>query len=486
MRSDSCIFGTDGIRGFAFGEKINPISCVKIATAFCMALEDCKKKHNKISKKNSVVTGKKSSKKALKIIIAQDSRESCMPMYNAIIAGITGYGCDVIDYGTVHIGVISASIISNSLECVDGAIMISASHNPYHDNGLKFFDSFGCKINNEIREEIVKYLNILNFGWKMPFNGIGSVKKLSVTVAVKTYLSFLKSKPLFFKINKNSFRNIKIVVDCANGATSFVANHIFGSIGIKPILINNSPNGVNINMRCGVMNPISAKQAVISNSADFGFCFDGDGDRILVIDEKGKIVEGEKFLASLSLGLKNNNKLYNLSKSIVTTIASNSCLKQYLTKNDFDVFECEVGDGFVLENMIKEGSNLGGEESGHVILKDILPVSDGFVSAVAFLRIVLNSKQTVSSIVIEPKLASYKKFNIDCLHSIDSNSKIMLNRLQEKYKLAFREKGHFDTKIIIRPSGTEKKIRIYIESENNEFLQQVAQNVKEEILKVIM
>ena len=466
MKENLSIFGTDGVRGHAFGSKINPISCLNLAASFCLAIEE--------------LYYNKPGLQKIKIAIAMDSRESCEVIRHSIIAGVNSLGFDIIDCGVVHIGALSSFI---SHKKIDGGIMISASHNIYSDNGLKFFDREGRKISSDIKELMLKFFNLGELKWDFSFKGSGSL--LRAEDVNNVYTSFLKQSNINLGIDANNIKDLKFIVDCANGATYKIANIAFEAFNLKPIFINNKPNGKNINKECGATSPKSAQDAVLKHNAQFGICFDGDGDRLLVIDEKGNVIEGEKIIAFIATRLKNLPNYYNVSDTIVTTVASNSALIRYLNSNKFKVSISNVGDKFVLDKMIQENSNIGGEESGHIIIKDILPVSDGIISALCCIFLLIHSKEKCSIAIKNPKLTPSIKYNIPCKERVNSLQMQNIKEMQEKYDFLTHQFNNKNVKILIRPSGTEPKIRVSIESEDEKLIEKLSQDIKRDMLNVI-
>jgi phosphoglucosamine mutase len=437
------LFGTDGVRGKA-GEFITPFLATKIAMAFAETID----------------------KKTGKILVGKDTRRSGYMIENAIVSGLTAVGYNVIQIGPMPTPAVA--FLTEDMRC-DGGIMISASHNPYYDNGIKFFDSTGNKLENEVEEKIEKRYFENNFSFKTG-KEIGKSKRIDDVIG--RYIVHIKSSfPKHLNLN-----GIRIVIDTANGAAYKVAPTIFEELGADVITINNEPNGFNINSNAGAMHPEILAEKVKEYRADIGFALDGDADRLVVVDERGAVVNGDKLLGALAYYLHQNNKLAN--NKIVVTVMSNSALDKFLEKYGIEVLRSNVGDKNVLELMKKVGANFGGEQSGHIIFSDYAKTGDGLVSALQVCAYLLESGKKASDAFNLFELYPQVQANINVSEKIPlekiEGSKEILNEVE---KNGFRH--------LVRYSGTENKLRLLVEGENEkkakEFLNKLTDFFKKKL-----
>ena len=331
--------------------------------------------------------------------------------------------------------------------------MVSASHNPYYDNGIKFFDLRGYKLDEQKEEQIERIYSdesTLISHFKTRAN-IGASKRIDDVIG--RYIVHIKNS---FPKNLN-LNGMKIVVDCANGAGYKVAPIIFSELGAEVIAINNAPNGYNINESCGAMHPEILAQKVVEVGADVGFALDGDADRLISVDNKGQIISGDKVLGALALYLKRQKCLKN--NGIVTTIMSNIALERFLARHNINMIRANVGDKFVLEAMIANDYSFGGEQSGHIIFSDYAKTGDGILSALQILALMLKQNRTSSEVLNPFSLYPQVLKNINISHK-----KTPLDSLSSRYKkLISPEIRH-----IIRYSGTENKL---LEGKDKKLLQ---------------
>ncbi|RDU58466.1 phosphoglucosamine mutase [Helicobacter sp. MIT 99-5507] len=422
------IFGTDGIRGEA-GIDITPFTAMRAGLAIGIYL-----------KRNTN-----------RILIGKDTRRSGYMIENSLVSALTSLGYDVIQIGPMPTPAVA--FLTEDMRC-DAGIMISASHNPYYDNGIKFFNHNGYKFDKKEEKEIETIYNNLDI-LKSHFKNktdIGSSKRIDDVIG--RYIVHIKNS---FPKNLN-LKNIKIVVDTANGASYKVAPIIFSELGAEVITINDKPNGYNINENCGAIHPESLCKKVKEVGADIGFALDGDADRLVVVDNSGNIVNGDKLLGALSLYLKNQGKLQN--NGVVATIMSNIALEEFLDSNDIKLIRSNVGDKFVLEEMINHSYNFGGEQSGHIIFSNYAKTGDGILSALQTLALMLDSKQSsiqiLNPFLLHPQLQK----------NIDIKQKKPLENMKEKYISLIPN----NIRHIIRYSGTENKLRILLEGKDKDIL----------------
>eukprot|EP01029_Cantina_marsupialis_P011964 TRINITY_DN26470_c0_g1_i1.p1 TRINITY_DN26470_c0_g1~~TRINITY_DN26470_c0_g1_i1.p1 ORF type:complete len:445 (-),score=86.47 TRINITY_DN26470_c0_g1_i1:188-1522(-) len=423
------LFGTDGVRGKA-GDFLDAITVLKLAKAA------------------GIYFKKFSTTK--KILVGKDTRRSGYMIENALVSGLTSVGYDVIQIGPMPTPAIA--YLTESMRC-DAGIMISASHNPYEDNGIKFFNSHGDKLGTIQESEIEKIFHNdeLLQAEEATGRNIGSSKRIDDVIG--RYIVSIKST---FPQDL-TLKGTRIVLDCANGAAYKVAPTILDELGADVITVNDEPNGYNINEGCGALHPEQVGKLVKEYRADIGIALDGDADRLVVIDENGEVIDGDKLLGALAVFLKNEKMLEG--NACVATVMSNKALEDYLNSQDIDLIRSNVGDKYVLEEMKNNGVNFGGEQSGHIIFSNVAKTGDGLASALQVLALTLRTGKKASEILnpfdLYPQLlVNLKVGEKKPLDKIDG--------LEELLK-GIREKGIRD---LIRYSGTENKIRLLLEGKN--------------------
>ncbi|KLE02859.1 phosphoglucosamine mutase [Aliarcobacter butzleri] len=434
------LFGTDGVRGKA-GDFLDAITVLKLAKAAGIYF----RKHSTTNK----------------ILVGKDTRRSGYMIENALVSGLTAVGYDVIQIGPMPTPAIA--YLTESMRC-DAGIMISASHNPFEDNGIKFFDNHGNKLNTTCEEEIENIFNDIDLMQSEQVTGrdIGSSKRIDDVIG--RYIVAIKSS-----FPKNlTLKGLRIILDCANGAAYKVGPTILEELGADVITINNKPNGFNINENCGAMHPETVSNLVKEYRADIGLALDGDADRLVVIDEKGEIVDGDNLLGALSVYLKNENLLKG--DACVATVMSNKALEDYLQKNKISLFRSNVGDKYVLEVMKEKGINFGGEQSGHIIFSDIAKTGDGLASALQVLALIIKSGKKASEILNPFSLYPQILYNMKVTEKIPLEQ---ITGLEEVLK-PIRQKGLRD---LIRYSGTENKIRLLLEGKNKKDVEDAMQTL---------
>ncbi len=423
------LFGTDGVRGKA-GKKLTANLSMRLAMAAGIYF-----------RKNSVTN---------KIVVGKDTRRSGYMIENALVSGLTAVGYNVIQVGPMPTPAIA--FLTEDMRC-DAGIMISASHNPYDDNGIKFFNHNGDKL-QEADEERIEAIyfdeELIEENQKMD-KAIGASKRIDDVIG--RYIVHLKNS--FPK--DLTLSGLRIVIDTANGAGYKVAPTVFSELGAEVIVINNEPNGFNINDKCGAMYPGELAKTVRTYRADVGFALDGDADRLVVVDEKGEIVDGDRLLGALALYLHQEGLLKN--GAIAATVMSNQALEDFLAKKGIKMLRCGVGDKYVLEEMKKRGLNFGGEQSGHIIFGDYAKTGDGIASALQIAALMLRSGKPASEI-----LAPFTPYP-SRLENVPVGKKIPLEQIPEyeKFKQELEEKG---IRSLVRYSGTENKLRILLEGQD--------------------
>ncbi len=445
----SKIFGTDGIRCFVNKEPLSAETCLKISKSVAYVLRN---KNNQNSR----------------VVICKDTRLSGYLYEPLVTAGFISMGMDVILVGPLPTPAVPLMI--KTLRA-DIGVMITASHNTYEYNGLKFFDSDGFKLNTNIEKKVEnivldnkKYSKVTNNTYIS-----GNAKRLED--ASGRYSEYLKST-----LNKNIIKKkLKIVLDCANGATYNIAPNLFWELGHNVITINNNPDGKNINKHCGAVDTLDLAKKVIQEKADIGFAFDGDGDRIIVIDEKGREIDGDKIIA---LFCKNFIKPKNKTKEydVIITVMSNMALEKYLSeKLKLKIKRTAVGDINVINQMKKNNSLIGGEQSGHIIMSKFSNSGDGILAALKIIEIMILHKQNSSNLFNLYKDFHQEKANL--LYKIKTQKMLnMINKI--KNDKSFNNKN---IRSLVRLSGTEPLVRILVEGENKNFIKEKCNLIKEKI-----
>ncbi len=434
------LFGTDGVRGKA-GKKLNAFMAMRLAMAAGIYF-----------RKNSITN---------KILVGKDTRRSGYMIENAIVSGLTAVGYDVLQIGPMPTPAIA--FLTEDMRC-DAGIMISASHNPYFDNGIKFFDSFGNKLGEEQESEIEEiYFDdaLIEKNQKMEF-GIGRSQRVDDVIGryiVQIKNSFPKSLTL---------KGLRVVLDTANGAAYKVAPTVFSELGADVILINDQPNGSNINLNCGALHPESLGSEVRRLRADVGFAFDGDADRLVVVDEKGNAIHGDKLLGKIATFLQSQKRLTN--NGVCVTVMSNQALEDYLKKSSIKTYRCDVGDKNVLETIYREKIAFGGEQSGHIILADFAKTGDALVAALAVMNCLLTEKQSVS------KLFNPFELYPQILQNIKVDNKIPLADIKG-YSDLVQSLETKKMRVLIRYSGTENLLRILLEGKDEKELEESMEKV---------
>ncbi len=447
-------FGTDGIRRIANTE-LTPKLVYKVAKAGAYVLA-------------------KHSDHAPTILIGRDTRLSGTLIESAMTAGFLSYGANVKLLGVMPTPAVA--YLTKKLKA-DASVVISASHNTFEFNGVKYFSNKGMKISDDIEKEIEEI---------MDSERIDELNAVHNKIGVSEDGTYLKDEYIFLfrkifedNIEKHMKKDFIVGLDVANGATYKVAEEIYKKLGINYKIINNNPNGININENCGSTHLEELKKFVIDNKLSLGIAYDGDGDRCLAIDEKGNEIDGDMLLAVFSKYLKEKGKLNK--NTLVATIMSNLGLNKFADENKLNLKQTKVGDRYVLEEMLKNGYNLGGEQSGHIIMLDYNPTGDGILTSLMLIQILLEKNiptsklcdiiKTYPQVLINAKVDSSKKNE----YENDEDIKNMVKKVKE----GFSNEG----RVIIRPSGTEPLIRIMIEGKDINTINKKAKDLKELIEK---
>ena len=422
-------FGTDGIRGTVNTESLNSEIALKLGLAAGKIFTRGDHKH--------------------RVLIGKDTRISGYMLESALESGFTSSGMDVFLTGPIPTPAVA--YLTQALRA-DLGVMITASHNTYEDNGFKLFGPDGLKLTDEKQLEINELMNRSDIMSLQDKNQIGAARR--VDDALSRYIEFAKATfPNTMRLD-----HLKIVIDCANGAAYKVAPMIFWELGADIIVIGDQPNGRNINQDCGSTKTQSLKEEVKSNNADLGIAFDGDGDRLVIIDENGDQVNGDHLLGMIALSLKNKNLLKN--KNIVSTIMATKSLENYLKSIDLKLIRTKVGDRYVIEKMLDIGSNFGGEPSGHLIINDFSSTGDAIVSSLQVLSLMIEENRPISNLTNLFPLTSQKNYEFKT-ENINNISNSFLEELSNKMNEKIGDEG----RVIIRKSGTEPLIRVMVETD---------------------
>jgi len=446
------IFGTDGIRCKVNQEPMTTDTCLKIAKAAGYILS------NKTQKKN-------------RVIISKDTRLSGYQYEPLITSGFVSMGIEAILVGPLPTSALP--ILIRSLRA-DMGVMITASHNTYEYNGLKFFDSEGNKISKVIEKNIEKIIFDKKQYDKISTLEHESGKAFRLEDAQGRYSEYLKSTI----IKKNDLRKFKVVLDCGNGATYHIAPSLFWEIGCDVTSINNLPDGRNINKECGAVDTRELSKKVLDIKADIGFAFDGDGDRIIVVDEKGQQIDGDKIIA---LFAKHYLKTKQLDKRVVvTTVMSNLGLENYLKKIGIKLVRTSVGDFNVITEMKKNSYILGGEQSGHIILGNYLNTGDGILAALKIIEIISSEKTKTSKFFSLYDQYPQIKTNLQIIKKPNGFFDKNLNNIVKENK-AKNPKIRY----LVRKSGTEPLVRILVEGQNSDKVFKASKIINNQINKIL-
>lgn len=435
-------FGTDGIRGAANKFPMTADMALRVGMVVGAKLKEGNHKH--------------------RIIIGKDTRLSGYMIESALTAGMIAVGMDVFLVGPVPTPAIPMLI--KSLRA-DIGIMISASHNPYHDNGIKIFDRNGSKLDDKTEKEIEEMIDGDIDQYLSPPDQIGTASRIKE--AKDRYMEFVKNT-----LPRNiSLKGLKVVVDAANGAAYDIASRVFWELGANVVAIGNKPNGSNINQDCGSTKPRLLQNKVLEEKADIGIALDGDADRVLICDEKGDIIDGDKLIGLIANKLHNEG---NLKKDIVVvTHMSNMALEKYLNYHGMNMVRSGIGDRYVMEKMKELGCNFGGEQSGHIILSDHSTTGDGLVSSLQITALIISENKKLSEV------ANIFKLSPQILKNVKFSGENPLEK-QEIQDLITNEKKNLgqNGRILVRKSGTENLIRIMVEGEDNNQINEVCDRIK--------
>ncbi|NGQ97512.1 phosphoglucosamine mutase [Brevibacillus sp. SYP-B805] len=443
-------FGTDGVRGIA-NEQLTPELAFKVGRFG-----------------GYVLTRHKQDGKP-KVVIGRDTRISGQMLESALIAGLLSVGAEV-----VRLGVISTAGVAYLTRALgaDAGVMISASHNPYPDNGIKFFGSNGFKLSDDVEAEIEQLLDAPEDRLPRPTGEkIGTV--LDFLEGGQKYLSHLKNTV------SERFEGLKVVLDCANGAVSSLAARLFADVEAEVITVGASPNGVNINEQCGSTHPEKLREEVLKHKADLGLSFDGDADRCIAVDETGEIIDGDYIMAICARALKAKGKLNN--NTIVTTVMANLGFFKAMEEAGINTTKTAVGDRYVVEEMVRGGYNLGGEQSGHIIFLDHNTTGDGLLTGLQLLNVIKEAGKPLSE--LRQIMRKYPQILVNV--PVADKTKLAGNSAIEQAIKEVEQELAGNGRVLVRPSGTEPIVRVMAEGPDEAQLQalvdRIAEVVKQEL-----
>lgn len=434
------LFGTDGIRGVVHKAPMIPSTILLLGQAAAYVFT-------------------KENHKRHKILIAKDTRVSGYVFEYALTSGLCSLGVDVYQVGPMPTPALALLVKSFA---ADAGVMITASHNPISDNGIKFFSSDGYKLPDAKEEEIeaamqkqIQYKAVAELG-----------KAYKIEDARGRYIEFVKQS-----IKSRSLQGYKIVLDCANGAAYKVAPLIFEELGAEVIVINNNPDGLNINKECGSEHPQIIQEAVKKHKADVGIALDGDGDRSIMIDETGAIIDGDHLLAIAAIHFKQKGKLEK--DTVVTTVMANAGFDEAMQKENIKVIRTAVGDRYILEEMRKNSYMLGGEQSGHIIFGKYTTTGDGTLAALQILSIMKQTKKSLH------ELAKCMESFPQILMNVEVEQKKPINELERVKKVIREVEKEMEGKgrVLVRYSGTQNLCRVMIEGKDQKKIEQLAKKI---------
>ena len=435
-------FGTDGFRGEA---NVN----LTVEHAY------------KVGRYLGYYYGKNHEDGKASIVIGKDTRRSSYMFEYSLVAGLTASGADVY---LMHVTPTPSVSYIVRLDDFDCGIMISASHNPYYDNGIKIINGQGSKVEAFVEDEIEAYID-----GEIPEIPLAKREKIGRTVDYSMgrnrYIGYLMT------LATRSYKHKRIGLDCANGASSTVAKSVFEALGAKTYVINNDPDGTNINENCGSTHIEQLQQLVKDKQLDIGFAYDGDADRCLAVDENGEIIDGDKILYACGCYLSERGELNN--NTVVTTVMSNLGLYKAFDRKKISYEKTAVGDKYVFENMMENGHSLGGEQSGHIIFSKYATTGDGVLTSIKLMEVILEKKVAASELFRDLKIYPQLLQNIRVKSKTEAREDEDVKAAVKKVEEALGDDG----RILLRESGTEPVIRVMVEATTDELCKKYVDEV---------
>lgn len=434
------LFGTDGVRSRANMHPMTAELTLQLGRAAGVVFRDSGDRGD-TDRRRSVVIGK-------------DTRLSGYMFESSLRAGFISMGIHCLQVGSLPTPAVA--FLTRALRA-DAGVMISASHNPFHDNGIKFFSANGMKLPDDVEMEIERVLMEGDLDrHQPPASELG--KATMIEDAVGRYIEFCKNCfPRDLRLD-----GLRVVVDCAHGASYRVAPAVFWELGAEVIAIGNAPNGYNINDGFGTLHPATIQKKVLEVRADIGIALDGDADRVLVCDERGRILNGDHVLAMSALAMKKEGTLRG--GGVVATVMSNLGLERFLAQHDLGLVRTKVGDRYVMDHMVQHGYNLGGEQSGHMIFLDKNTTGDGVVSALKILELMASSRRPLSSLITGMETLPQVLKNVMIAPNSDPHEREEVQAAIRQAEKALEGTG----RVLVRKSGTEAKVRVMMEGDNQE------------------
>ena len=441
-------FGTDGFRGEA---------------NVTLTVEDA----YKVGRFLGWYYGQKTKADRCRVVIGKDTRRSSYMFEYSLVSGLTASGADVYLLHVTTTPSVSYVVRTEEFDC---GIMISASHNPYYDNGIKVINGRGEKLEEETIEKIESYLD--GEMGEIPFakrDAIG--RTVDYAAGRNRYIGYLIS------LATRSFKNMRVGLDCANGSASAIAKNVFDALGAETHVINNTPDGLNINTNCGSTHIEGLQKYVVENHLDVGFAYDGDADRCLAVDSEGKLVDGDKILYVCGKYMKEQGTLVN--NTVVTTVMSNFGLYKAFEREGISYEKTAVGDKYVYENMFQNGHCLGGEQSGHIIFSKHATTGDGILTSLKLMEVILEKKETLAKLADEVQIYPQVLKNVRVKDKEAAQADRDVQAEVQKVSDALGDTG----RILVRPSGTEPLIRVMVEAPTDEICGKYVAQVVEMIEK---
>ncbi len=403
-----------------------------------------------------------------KVVIGKDTRRSSYMFEYALVAGLTASGADVY---LLHVTTTPSVSYVVRTDGFDLGIMISASHNPYYDNGIKVINAQGKKLEAEVEEKVEEYID--GKVGEIPLakrENIG--KTVDYAMGRNRYIGYLIS------IATRSFKDKKVGLDCSNGSASAIAKNVFDALGAKTYVINNEPDGTNINRECGSTHIEYLQKFVKDNNLDVGFAYDGDADRCIAVDENGEVVDGDNILYVCGVYMKQHGQLEN--DTIVTTVMSNIGLYKALDREGIKYEKTAVGDKYVCENMMQNGHCLGGEQSGHIIFSKHATTGDGILTSLKIMEAMLENKNTLGNLRKNLKIYPQLLVNVKVKDKNEVMNNAELNQLADKVSEELGNQG----RLLLRQSGTEPLVRVMVEAETYEICKKYVDMVVDKINQI--